>query len=53
MPKRAVSLTIDEANLLWLRGQTAASGNRSLSDTVDRLITEARKSGRAPSAHMR
>ena len=42
MPKSAVSLTLEEANLLWLRGRTAALGRASLSETVDRLITEAR-----------
>lgn len=42
MPKTAVSLTLDDANLLWLRGRTAALGRASLSETVDRLISEAR-----------
>ena len=42
MPKRAVSLTLDEANLVWLRGLTTRSGARSLSETVDQLVTSAR-----------
>jgi hypothetical protein len=52
MPKKAVSLTLDEANLLWLRGRTTALGSGSLSETLDRLITEARagRIGTAPPA---
>jgi hypothetical protein len=38
MPKKAVSLTLDEANLLWLKGR----GQGNLSATVDDLITAAR-----------
>jgi hypothetical protein len=40
MAKKAVSLTLDEANLLWLKGQGYGRGN--LSAAVDDLITEAR-----------
>jgi hypothetical protein len=40
MPKKAVSLTLDEANLLWLKGQGHGHGN--LSAAVDDLITAAR-----------
>ena len=40
MGKKAVSLTLDEANLIWLRGQGYGRGN--LSAAVDDLITEAR-----------
>ena len=40
MTKRAVSITLDEANLLWLKGQGYAHGN--LSAAVDDLITAAR-----------
>ena len=40
MAKKAVSLTLDEANLLWLRGRGHEHGN--LSAVVDDLITEAR-----------
>jgi hypothetical protein len=43
--KKAVSLTIEEANLLWVKGQaTARDGN--VSSVVDELITEARRGGR-------
>jgi len=40
MSKKAVSLTLDEGNLLWLRGRGYGRGN--LSAAVDDLITEAR-----------
>ena len=47
MSKKAVSVTLDESNLLWLKGLTERSGARSLSDTIDRLIATARESGDA------
>jgi hypothetical protein len=40
MPKRAVSVTLDEANLLWLKGRGYGQGN--LSAALDDLITAAR-----------
>ena len=40
MSKKAVSLTLDEANLLWLKGRGHGHGN--LSAAVDDLITAAR-----------
>jgi hypothetical protein len=40
MSKKAVSLTLDESNVLWLRGRGYGRGN--LSAAVDELITEAR-----------
>jgi hypothetical protein len=40
MSKKAVSLTLDEQNLQWLRGRGYGRGN--LSAAVDELITEAR-----------
>ena len=43
MAKRAVSVTLDEANLVWLKGKGYGHGN--LSAAVDDLITAAR-SGR-------
>ena len=42
MRKQAVSITLDRQNLLWLRGQARLRGRRSLSETVDRLVTDAR-----------
>ena len=47
MPKRAVSLTLDDANLLWLRGRAAAAGRRSVSDLLDAIVTDARLAGAA------
>jgi hypothetical protein len=45
MAKRAVSVTLDAGNLLWLKSRTLARKGRSVSDTLDALISEARKSG--------
>ena len=42
MAKLAVSVTLDEANLLWLRGRAASLGRGSLSDAIDTLISYAR-----------
>jgi hypothetical protein len=42
MGKRAVSLTLAESNLLWLQSIAARGGARSVSEAVDRLVTEAR-----------
>ena len=39
MPKRPVSVTLDENNLLWLRGRMARRKRRSLSDAIDEVIT--------------
>ena len=39
MPKKPVSLTLEESNLLWLKGR---SYGRNLSAAVDALIAEAR-----------
>ena len=50
MAKRAISLTLDESNLLWLRGITTRSGARSLSETVDQLVTAARTQVAPPGA---
>jgi hypothetical protein len=49
MPKKPLSVTLDESNLVWLRGLAARSGARSISETLDRLVTSARESG-APAA---
>jgi hypothetical protein len=53
MSKRAVSVTLDESNLLWLRGQVAATGRRSLSEMLDDLVLEARSAGRGGPATAR
>jgi hypothetical protein len=53
MPKAAISVTLEQDNLLWLRSQTAVAGRRSLSETLDQLVTGARQSGRVPGAEPR
>jgi hypothetical protein len=44
--RKAVSVTIDEDNLLWLRAQAAATSDGSVSGVLDRLVREARLEGR-------
>lgn len=46
--KKAVSVTLHEDNLLWLKGRAAAGGLRGVSDLLDRLVSAARRSGPAP-----
>ena len=47
MAKRPVSVTLEESNLVWLKGLTERSGARSLSETLDRLVTRTREGGTA------
>ena len=42
MPKKPVSLTLEENNLLWLKGRARVLAGGSLSEAVDQLIDEAR-----------
>ena len=51
--KQAVSVTLAEENLLWLRGQAAASTSGNLSEILDRLVNEARTGGRVHAAAIR
>ena len=44
--KRAISVTVDEDNLVWLKGQAGASSGGSVSEVIDRLVRDARMSGR-------
>ena len=46
MSRKAISITLEEENLLWLRGQARAGGRRSVSQLVDRLVSDARAAGR-------
>ena len=46
MGKKAISVTLRQENLLWLRGQTHASARRSVSETLDELISAARAGAR-------
>jgi len=53
MPKEAVSITLDDANLLWLRGRVTATKSRSLSETIDDLVRQARAQGSVPAGSIR
>ena len=53
MPKRAISVTLRDDNLVWLRGRSRAARHRSVSETLDRLIADARPGGRAAAASSR
>jgi hypothetical protein len=50
MPKKPLSVTLEESNLLWLKGRAAATKRRSLSEALDELITAARAGGLGASA---
>jgi hypothetical protein len=45
MPKQPLSVTLDQDNLLWLRGLTTRGKRKSLSDALDAIVTEARRAG--------
>jgi hypothetical protein len=51
--KRAISITLAEDNLLWLKGQAGASASGSVSEIIDRLVGEARTGGRTDAAAIR
>ncbi len=42
MAKRPISLTIEETNLLWLKGRARVMAGGSVSEAVDQLVAEAR-----------
>lgn len=46
MPKKAVSVTLDELNVLWLKGRALMSDG-NVSDALDKLVTAARTGGKA------
>jgi hypothetical protein len=48
MAKKAVSVTLESDNLMWLKGRTGAAGLRRVSELLDRLVTDARVSGHGP-----
>jgi hypothetical protein len=43
MPKQPVSVTLEETNILWLKGRARGGGYRSMSEVLDELITAGRK----------
>jgi hypothetical protein len=53
MPKRGISVTLRDENLLWLKGRTLAAKGRSLSETLDSIVTAARTGGPGPGAAVR
>jgi len=53
MPKKGISVTLREDNLLWLKTRTVAAKGRSLSETLDDLVTAARTSGKVPTSAIR
>ncbi len=46
MPKQAISVTLDAENITWLKGRARGAGARSISDLLDRIISQARAAGR-------
>ena len=50
MPKKPLSVTLEEDNILWLRGRTLAGKRRSLSEALDTVVTAARTRGDAAEA---
>jgi hypothetical protein len=51
--RKAISITLSEDNLLWLRGQAARSARGSVSELLDRLVADARSRGRTDPASVR
>jgi hypothetical protein len=45
MTKRAISVTLDGDNLIWLKGRAGAVGVRSVSALLNQLVTAARQGG--------
>ena len=41
MPKKALSVTLDQANVAWLKGRARLAGG-NVSDALDKLVTHAR-----------
>jgi hypothetical protein len=51
--RKAISITLKADNLLWLRGQAARSAKGSVSEVLDRLVSDARASGKTDPAAVR
>lgn len=47
MSKKAISVTLETDNLVWLKARAGAMGLRSVSELLDDLVTEARATGLA------
>ena len=46
-------MTLQDDNLLWLKSRTVATKGRSLSETLDALVTAARTTGDVPASALR
>jgi hypothetical protein len=44
--RKPISITLEEANLIWLKGQAGTTSKGSVSEVIDSLVTEARLQGR-------
>lgn len=53
MSKKAVSVTLRSDNLLWLKTRVRMKGDRSLSEALDQIITQARAGEGAGGAEAR
>ncbi len=51
--RKPISITLAEDNLLWLRGQAARTAKGSVSEVLDRIVSEARAGGRTDPATVR
>jgi hypothetical protein len=51
--RKAISITLKQDNLLWLRGQAARTAKGSVSEVLDQIVGEARRGGRTDSAAVR
>jgi hypothetical protein len=45
MAKQALSVTLEESNILWLRARARSGRARNLSDALDGIVTAARRGG--------
>jgi|SRR5687767_13859727 len=50
---KPISVTLKTDNVLWLRAQASATPRGSLSEVLDRLVTQARLEGRTEAAAIR
>ena len=50
MPKYPISVTLHTENLTWLKARAGSGQARSVSDLLDRLVTQARTNGVAGEA---
>jgi hypothetical protein len=51
--RKAISVTLSEDNLLWLRGRAGMATGGNVSELLDRLVGEARGAGWADPAAVR